>query len=440
MQYILNNKKFMGNCLLGLFLVVFIWCCGIKTPAYAVIVDGQQEFVVEKDTDVTIALNQLRNEEYASRVICKRTFVSRSQLMASEKIALEVKLALQPKVYGAAILIEGQPVVYVENTAVAESLLEQLKKDNAPLAPGETLLAVDFVENVQITEGYVPAAKVLAASDAANLINIGTDTPQVYKVQPGDSLWSIARKNDMYVSDIVQANHIQEDSILALGQPIMLNKPQPLISVMAKVEGSGDVVIPYETKTLTDNSISGVKVKTEGQNGSKFVAYTATKINGEMEAQDVREEKVLKEAVDKVVVKGSRATYQVASRGGDSGGTAVGRLNWPIGGSITQSYGGRHTGIDIAGSSGSTISAADGGVVTFAGWQGGYGNFVIINHGNGLVTRYAHCSRLLVSSGQRVSQGQGIALRGSTGHSTGPHLHFEVLQNGSFRNPIKYLH
>ena len=168
-------------------------------------------------------------------------------MLASENIAAEIKLALLPKVYGAAIVINGQPAVYVENRAVAESILEQLKKDNAPLAPGENLLSVDFAENVQITEGNVPAAKIVAGSDAWNLINIGTDTPQIYKVQPGDSLWTIARKNDMYVSDIVQTNHIQEDSILALGQAIMLNKPQPLITVIAKVEGSGNVVIPYQT-------------------------------------------------------------------------------------------------------------------------------------------------------------------------------------------------
>ncbi len=436
MQYVLNNKSFILHALLGLFLIILIWCFGIKTPAYAVYVDGQQEFITDKASDVTDALNQLRNEENQSRVICKRIFASRSQLLPADQVALTVKLALLPRVDGASIVVNDQPVVYLENRAVAEAILEQLKADNSPLAPGETLLSVDFMENVQITEEKIPAAKVVSAQDALTLINLGTDTPKIYKVQPGDSLWSIARKNDMYVSDLTQANHIQEDAILALDQAIILNEPQPLISVVAKVQGSGDVVIPYETKTITDNSVNGVKVKTEGQNGTKYVAYTATKINGEMESKDVSEEKVLKEAVTKVVVQGGRASYQVASRGS---GTALGRLIWPITGSITQGYSSRHTGIDIAGSSGSPIVAADGGVVSFAGWQGGYGNFVAINHGNGLVTRYGHCSKLLVSSGQRVSQGQTIALRGSTGHSTGPHLHFEVLQNGSFRNPLSYL-
>ena len=89
----------------------------------------------------------------------------------------------------------------------------------------------------------------------------------------------------------------------------------------------------------------------------------------------------------------------------------------------------------------STISTLDDerGSVTFAGWDGGYGNFVIINHGNGLVTRYAHLSKIYVNVGDWVNQGSTIAARGSTGHSTGPHLHFEVMLNGVFRNPISYL-
>lgn len=436
MQYVLKNKNYILHGLLGLFLVVFIWCFGIRTPAYAVYVNGQKEFVTEKASDVSDALNQLRNEENESRVVCKRTFANRCDLLASDKVALEVKLALLPRIDGAAIAVNGQPVVYVESQAVAEAILDQLKSENSPLAPGETLMSIGFQEDVQIIAGKIPAAKIVSAQDALTLIDLGTDTPTLYKIQPGDSLWSIARKNDMYVSDLTQANNIREDAILALGQQIYLDEPAPLINVVEQVQGSGNVPIPYNTKTITDNSINGTKVKTEGQNGVKFVAYTATRINGDMESQDVSQEQVLQEPVDKVVVQGGRAAYQVASRGS---GTATGRLMWPINGSITQGFSSRHTGIDIAGPIGTSIVAADGGVVIFAGWEGGYGNFVAINHGNGLVTRYAHCSKLLVSVGQRVSQGQTIALRGSTGHSTGPHTHFEVLVNGSFRNPLSYL-
>lgn len=102
-------------------------------------------------------------------------------------------------------------------------------------------------------------------------------------------------------------------------------------------------------------------------------------------------------------------------------------------------FGDYHTGIDIDGYTGDPIYAYKTGLVTFAGWENSYGYIIRINHGNGLSTWYAHCSRLLVSAGQVVSQGQTIALEGATGWVTGDHLHFEVRVNGVAQNPFNYL-
>lgn len=98
-----------------------------------------------------------------------------------------------------------------------------------------------------------------------------------------------------------------------------------------------------------------------------------------------------------------------------------------------------HTGVDIAANKGVAIKAAKGGVVKKAGYYGGYGYMVSIRHDNGYVTRYAHCSALRVKVGMMVSEGDVIGLVGSTGRSTGNHLHFEVLCGGKFLNPQKYL-
>lgn len=126
-----------------------------------------------------------------------------------------------------------------------------------------------------------------------------------------------------------------------------------------------------------------------------------------------------------------------------------GKLNWPLQGRISSPYGYRvhpiyrvrkmHTGIDIAASSGTPIRAAASGTVVHAARWGGYGNCVILDHGGGLATLYGHCSRLAVNEGGRVTQGQVIAYVGSTGLSTGPHLHFEVRRDGQPVNPMPML-
>ncbi|MEM1311019.1 MAG: peptidoglycan DD-metalloendopeptidase family protein, partial [Cyanobacteria bacterium P01_H01_bin.153] len=138
---------------------------------------------------------------------------------------------------------------------------------------------------------------------------------------------------------------------------------------------------------------------------------------------------------------------KVAASNGAVRGTGV--FVFPVNGRITSGFGYRrhpilgtsrlHAGVDFGAPSGTTIYAADSGRVIYAGWRGGYGNTVILDHGGGITTLYAHSSRLFVRVGQLVGQGQAIAAVGSTGLSTGPHLHFEVRQNGSPINPMGYL-
>lgn len=109
-------------------------------------------------------------------------------------------------------------------------------------------------------------------------------------------------------------------------------------------------------------------------------------------------------------------------------------------GSMASIRGGAHTGLDIASPRGTAIKASAAGVVSFAGWKGSYGKMVAISHGNGVQTYYAHCSSINVSVGQKIAQGQVIAAVGSTGNSTGPHLHLEVRVNGVAQNPQNYVY
>ncbi|MCB0873900.1 MAG: M23 family metallopeptidase [Thermoleophilia bacterium] len=116
---------------------------------------------------------------------------------------------------------------------------------------------------------------------------------------------------------------------------------------------------------------------------------------------------------------------------------------WPTHGTLTSGFGYRwgrmHEGIDIAVPNGTPVVAAASGTVIQAGWGGGYGNLVVIDHGGGIATAYAHNTSLAVSVGQHVTQGSVVAYSGSTGHSTGPHVHFEVRVGGAARDPMGYL-
>ena len=140
----------------------------------------------------------------------------------------------------------------------------------------------------------------------------------------------------------------------------------------------------------------------------------------------------------------SGSTSSYATAGASAAVTSNGMFMRPVsGGTITSKYGARssgfHTGLDIAVPTGTPVYAAAAGTVVKAGWYGGYGYLVVIDHGNGYQTYYAHNSSLCVSAGQSVSKGQNISYSGSTGNSTGPHLHFEVRINGATQNPQSYI-
>jgi murein DD-endopeptidase MepM/ murein hydrolase activator NlpD len=138
-----------------------------------------------------------------------------------------------------------------------------------------------------------------------------------------------------------------------------------------------------------------------------------------------------------------RAAQEQGSSSAAPAVSGSGQLSWPVSGPVTSGFGVRwgrmHEGIDIAVGQGTPVHAAAAGTIIYAGWMDGYGNLVVVDHGNGLSTAYGHNSTLASSVGQAVAAGQVIAYSGSTGHSTGPHVHFEVRVNGSPVDPLGYL-
>lgn len=208
-----------------------------------------------------------------------------------------------------------------------------------------------------------------------------------------------------------------------------------------------------ELKKLKSEKEAKVNNLTDEQ---KQIQAQMDEYDSQMKILEQKEKAIAEAAERKAEQEKSNNSNKNNNTGSNNNGgstTPTGTFQWPVPSShtITSNYGYRihpisgtkklHAGIDIGAPGGSNIVAADAGTVVLSsfGYNGGYGNYVIISHGNGITTRYAHCSNLFVSAGESVSKGQVIAAVGSTGASTGNHCHFEVRINGESKNPLNYL-
>ena len=250
-----------------------------------------------------------------------------------------------------------------------------------------------------------------------------------------------------FVNDITLVNgNYKLTEILSVEEIIANAKDE--FSISLSTDMVYEIKISHDTKYEEDNtkSSSYSKTKTKGKDGKAEVTMRTTFVDGvQVDAVETKRE-VIKKAVDEVIVKGTiEDSYN--SYSSDASSYSIGSFMWPVPytSRVSSYYGWRwgrlHEGIDIADSGvyGKAIVASDGGVVTFAGDKGdGYGYYAIVDHGNGYETVYAHCSSLAVSNGQYVSQGDVIGYVGSTGYSTGPHLHFEIRENGVKLNPMNF--
>lgn len=230
-------------------------------------------------------------------------------------------------------------------------------------------------------------------------------------------------------------------------------KGESYLTVVVTKEKTQHQLIKYEEKYKPEPTmyVGETKIETEGSDGLKEVTKVIVSENGTTVEEKVLEEETIKEPVQQTILAGTKNYdgYGGGNAVADEGtsrceGAAYKTLKDPVDKiQITSKFGPRwgriHYGLDMGAPMGSNIYAADDGIVYYAGYCGGYGNLVKIDHGNGMQTYYAHSSKLLVSNGQKVKRGERIALIGSTGNSTGPHLHFEVIINGVRVDPLDFL-
>ncbi len=301
------------------------------------------------------------------------------------------------------------------------------------------LLNMNFSEEVEIVEAYLDISDITPIDVAIEQVTKEQEVNTIYEVVSGDTLSEISIKVNIPLDRLVEMNDSlqNENSTIKVGQELIITIPEPELSVERQeevyYEGSYDADIIYipndnwyttQTKTLQEPSAGFRKV----------VAVVSYKNNSETDREILKEEVVM-EAVPKIVERGTKIppTYIKPVAGGRQS-SGFGKRSAPTKGASTY-----HKGIDWAVPTGTTVMASSAGTVAKAGWGSGYGYVVYINHADGRQTRYGHLSKVLVSVGQKVSQGQKIALSGNTGVSSGPHVHFEILINGSQVNPLNYL-
>lgn len=246
-----------------------------------------------------------------------------------------------------------------------------------------------------------------------------------YEVSSGDTISTIAVKFGVSVNTILWENNLNAYSLIRPGNKLSIlpmtgiahtvARGDTLASIAAKYKVEANVIMETNKLASAEMLSVGKKLIIPGGTKSYYSSSSSSSVSGLSLVKDLLSPESLK---------------SVPSN----------KLAWPtVGSRITQYYSWRHHGLDIGNKTGTPIYATDAGVIELAGWGSGYGNQIVINHGGGRKSRYAHLSKFYVSKGQTVQKGQAIGAMGSTGNSTGPHLHFEYIINGVKYNPLNYL-
>jgi LysM repeat protein len=261
--------------------------------------------------------------------------------------------------------------------------------------------------------------------------NMARTETTVYTVQNGDTISSIARRWHVSINTILWENNLKVTSLIKPGTELTILPTSGVSHTVARGQTLGAIAKLYGVSTDDILKINGLKNVNQIRIGEKLIIPGGTQLAQNNNQGAPAKISNIASSLKNIISRGSNSSLVSPS----------GRMIWPtVGHTITQYFSYVHTGVDIANHIGTPIYAADNGVVITAGYnRGGYGNMILIDHGGGKTTRYGHLSAFGVTVGQRVTKGQYIGAMGSTGHSTGPHLHFEVMINGKHYNPLNYV-
>ncbi|MCD7724692.1 MAG: M23 family metallopeptidase [Clostridiales bacterium] len=340
---------------------------------------------------------------------------------------------------------EEEAAQEIMTSAGIDAALDEMFADVEPAVEKEFadyelgLLSLEFGDTVEVVESYLQDYELTSLEQAIEEVTKDQEKEQIYEVVAGDTLSQIAEKNEIPLDELIAMNETieNENSTIRVGDELIVTVPEPELSVVRTEEMYYEE--DYEAEVIyVDNDewyTTQTQTLQEPSAGHRKVVADVTYRNNEEVSREILKEEITYEAVPKIVERGTKIppTYIKPISGGTLS-SRFGRRTSPTKGA--SSY---HKGVDWATPIGTAVMASSAGTVTKAGWGSGYGYVIYIQHADGRQTRYGHLSKVLVSQGQTVSQGQKIALSGNTGVSTGPHVHFEILINGVQVDPLKYL-
>lgn len=427
-------------------LCMMIWTVSVFSVAFEVSVDGKSIGFIKTEDDISKAITLIEtqttellgrpysldaNISYQLKPVTGDSFISKGDtIMTPKEMSRYLSTHVDAVSTLAVVSIDGEVVGAVGSEEQANDVLDQIA---STYTGGDKNANYDFVQEVDVNVIETTTNIAMDKEDLYNSLTSTEDTIQTYSISNNETLSSIAKKFGLTTSEITKLNPNVSPTKMNAGDKVVISKAEPKLSVVTSKNVTYDETIPYKTIKNTNSSMPKNQTKTikEGKSGSANITAKIMYINGVESERIIESRTVLSNPQDKVLEVGTRNISQ-----------GTGSMTRPFSGNMTSNYGYRgrefHTGVDFAGPSGSSIKAADSGKVIFSGRNGNYGNCIIISHGNGVETLYAHNSKNLVKVGDSVDKGDIIGKVGSTGRSTGSHVHVEVRVNGRHVNPRNY--
>lgn len=376
-------------------------------------------------------------EEYRVDTIPKYSMaiVPRSEVIEGEELVTTIQNYTE-EVLGRnfGLFVDGNLVGTCRKKTAITDMLDSIM---SPYSTGDVNETVGFMQDVQIIEGDYEDSYAMSISEMKKKLLKSTVVSQ-YQLTAEDTYQSLLLKFNIDEETFALLNPTVDVEALKEGDMINITEEKALVSVMVERVVAYENSIPYETEISYDPDVwSTIKtVVTPGVEGVSSVVANLVCINGIETEREIVSEVVTKEPVTELVIQGTKPI------------TASGNFIWPLNDGdyflITDRYyewrtDHNHAALDIAGFYGTPILVCDSGQVVEAGWGDSYGYYILVQHTDICSTRYAHLSAIEVNVGDEVYQGQEIGLMGSTGYSTGTHLHLEVIVNGERCNPEEYI-